>query len=225
MDELTKKVGGIQRQLDASSCSLCMYKRNAEAKVGSGILEVKIALLQGQKRITHVTSEVNDFLESIEPQRLGEVSLRSQVHWLGENIKLVLADLDAADSSTTTTLTESMVFQASISDIGHGLAVQRRALDEARTQGDSLKITATQEYNRSVDLINDLQNQINTKAVQIRSQSTEASRLQNQLSSNQSQLNTLNSKLSYQQSKAAQKKEKAIGGGVSTEMHESVTYS
>jgi hypothetical protein len=125
---------------------------------------MKDALLQGQKRVEHITSEVNDFMGTVEPNRVGEVDLKPQVRWMSESITSVLRELDNPETKATEALSQTMSFQTSIADIEQELTVQKRALNEVRKNGETFRRTATEDYNRSIRFVEQYQKDIDAKS-------------------------------------------------------------
>jgi hypothetical protein len=100
MDELTTKLSPIESSLHESRRKLGDYEHAAGILIGAKVSSMRDALLQGDRRIEHVTEEVWSFLRAIDSHEPHTVNLKPQINWLSANIKMIITDLQTAETRT-----------------------------------------------------------------------------------------------------------------------------
>jgi len=210
MDVLSDKLSSIQISLNSSGRSLNSIRRNAESDIGADVSHAKEALLQGQRHIEHITSQVNDFMLNVGSNQIDEVDLTPQVRWLCENITKVLGELETADTKATRALTQMISFQRSIVGVEQELVVQRRELDKARENREFLMREAIKNLKTSIEFVEKFRNDIATRETQIRSKIAEVTTIESRLLSYERTLSDLNLRLSKYQKQVA--RQNALGG-------------
>jgi chromosome segregation ATPase len=215
MDSLRSKVTTIESSLQDSRRSLQRCENQARSGIGIEVVAMRQALLQGDQRISRVTSEVQSFMKLIEDLEPSEVDLKPQVNWLSESIATILRDFETAESQANKAMQQTMNYQYSVNDIGQDIAVRQHDLIEAHKNGVELAAIAEAQLRQSEKLVIWAEDNMNQKTREINNKTTEAVNLRSQLYDYQGALRDREGDLAQAKRKAESKKGKALLGVVS----------
>jgi hypothetical protein len=137
MDLLTSQVRSIESSLHGSRCSLQQCEKSAHTNIGVEIAAMRDALLQSDRQLENVASEVSAFMRLVEYHPASEVDLKPQIGWLSDCLATILGTLETAESKAWEAMRLTMSYQNSVNDVGQDIAVRQCELEAANGKGSN----------------------------------------------------------------------------------------
>jgi hypothetical protein len=215
MDELKIQVDSIELYLQESRRRLDAYEREARSNLRIKVSGMRDALLQGERRIEQVITDMQCFMRSIECHPANEVDLKPQITWLSGCIAIILVDLQTSESKAQEAMTQTMDYEIKVNSISQDIVVQQQELDIVEHRGKELANWEERQLRDSEILVREKESSVKQKTRDIESKTKQGVDLQALLDDYQGTLDQEQMSLANARREAESKKDTAILGFVS----------